>query len=352
MMAADFEHTVLVTGGAGFIGANYLAHAAAAHPQTRFVDLDLLTYAANQDAFEAQKRLPNVVAVAGDICDGSLLAELFGRWPIDGVIHFAAESHVDNSIRDPIRFVRTNVEGTAALLHAACEAWRRRGTLASSRFHYVSTDEVFGSLGSDGFFTEQSPFAPNSPYSASKAAADHLVRAWGETYGLNVTTTNCSNNFGPWQHAEKLIPTVIRKALAHEPIPIYGTGRNVRDWIWVEDHCRAVDLVYRQGRPRAVYCVGARCERTNLEMVDAVCSVLDELRPWSEGSYKTLTTFVADRPGHDFRYALDPSRIERELGWRPETTFEEGIRRTVSWYLENADRIKTKAEAEKHCREA
>lgn len=327
------QDTILVTGGAGFIGANYLFWAAAAHPETRFINLDLLTYAANADAFASQALLPNVVAVQGDVCDAALVERIFEQWKVSGVIHFAAESHVDNSIADPMRFIRTNVEGTAVLLAAARKAWMRAGTFGRSRFHHVSTDEVFGSLGPEGFFTETSAHAPNSPYSASKAASEHLVRAWRETYGLNVTMTNCSNNYGPWQHAEKLIPTIIRKALAHEPIPVYGTGLNVRDWLWVQDHCRAVDLVYRKADPGAVYVVGGRCERTNLEVVDAVCSTLDVLRPWPGRRYRELVEHVSDRPGHDFRYAVDPAKIERELGWSVRMGFEEGIRRTVGWYL-------------------
>lgn len=331
--AHDFRETVLVTGGAGFIGTNYLAWAAPVHPETRFVDLDLLTYAANPEAFEEQAKLPNVVPVRGDITDEALVARVLEDYAVTGVIHFAAESHVDNSIADPLTFIRTNVEGTAVLLRAAREAWLKAGTLETSRFHHVSTDEVFGSLGFNGFFTEETPHAPNSPYSASKAASDHLVRAWRETYGMNVTITNCSNNFGPWQHGEKLIPTVIRKALAREPIPIYGTGRNIRDWLWVEDHCRAVDLVFRKAAPGSTYVVGGKCEKTTVEMAEAVCAVLDELTPWSGHRHAELISFVADRPGHDFRYAILPEKIERELGWRPTMGFEEGIRRTVAWYL-------------------
>ena len=328
-----FRETVLVTGGAGFIGAHYVPWAAAAHPEPRFVDLDLLTYAADTGAFSEQAKLPNVVPVIGDITDEALVAKIFEEMDVTGVIHFAAESHVDNSIADPLTFIRTNVEGTAVLLRAARDAWTKRGTLETSRFHHVSTDEVFGSLGFTGFFTEETPHAPNSPYSASKAASEHLVRAWRETYGMNTSITNCSNNYGPRQHGEKLIPTVIRKALAKEPIPIYGTGRNIRDWLWVEDHCRAVDLVFREAAPASAYVVGGRCEKSTIEMAEAVCAVLDEMTPWVGHRHAELMTLVADRPGHDFRYAISPEKIERDLGWRPTMAFDEGIRRTVAWYL-------------------
>lgn len=326
------QQTILITGGAGFIGSNFVRLFSEAHPAYRLVDLDLMTYAGREEAFAEQAGMPNVTPVRGDIRDAALVGKLFEAHDVTGVIHFAAESHVDNSIRDPLAFVRTNVEGTATLLHAALRHWTRKGRLKTSRFHHISTDEVYGSLGPEGFFTETTPYAPRSPYSASKAASDHLVRACGHTYGMNVTITNCSNNYGPGQHAEKLIPTVIRKCLAGEPIPVYGTGKNVRDWLWVEDHCRAVDEVFHRAAPGAVYNVGGRNERSNLEIISMICAILDELQP-ANAPHERLVSFVEDRPGHDFRYAIDPSKIEAELGWRAETSFDEGLRRTVEWYL-------------------
>ena len=325
--------TILVTGGAGFIGANFVEYFARRHPDIRLVDLDLMTYAGHPQVFEAQRRMPNVVPVRGDVADAALVDRLFDEYDMGGVIHFAAESHVDNSIADPTAFVRTNVLGTGVLLDAARRAWSARGILETARFHHISTDEVYGSLGEEGFFTESTPYAPRSPYSASKASSDMLARAYAHTYGMNITISNCSNNYGPWQHAEKLIPTVIRKALAHEPIPVYGTGRNVRDWLWVGDHCRAVEMIYFKGRVGESYNVGGHNERTNLEIVREICAILDVRSPWTGRRHEELITFVKDRPGHDFRYAIDPSKIERELGWKPEVAFAEGIRRTVDWYV-------------------
>lgn len=329
-----FDRTLLITGGAGFIGANFVTYFARRYPNYRLLDLDALTYAADRRAFEAQQSLPNVVTIAGDIRNASNLANLLETWRVTGIIHFAAESHVDNSITDPLRFVDTNVNGTVALLNEALRYWRAAGLMETARFHHISTDEVYGSLGSTGFFTESSPYAPNGPYSASKAASDHLVRAYCRTYGLNATISNCSNNYGPHQHREKLIPTIIAKCLSHEAIPIYGTGSNIRDWIWVEDHCRAVDLIFHKGRMGESYNVGAHTEKTNLQMVAAVCGLLDRLRPWAGHRYVDLMRFVTDRPGHDFRYAIDAGKIARELGWKPLTGFEEGLEKTVRWYLE------------------
>lgn len=328
-----FEKTILVTGGAGFIGSNFVEYFAGAHPHYRLIDLDALTYAASPEAFEAQKILPNVVAVKGDIRNASLIRELLETFDVTGIIHFAAESHVDNSILDPLLFVDTNVNGTVALLNESMQYWKRRNILDTARFHHISTDEVYGSLGPEGFFTEQTPYAPNGPYSASKAASDLMVRAYCRTYALNATISNCSNNYGPWQHDEKLIPTIIRKCLAHEPIPIYGTGRNIRDWIWVQDHCRAVDLIFHKGKSGESYNVGARTEKTNCEVVQTVCGILDALEPWNGHRYAELMKFVADRPGHDFRYAIDPTKISDSLGWEPRMSFEAGIETTVRWYL-------------------
>lgn len=331
--SSDFEKTILVTGGAGFIGTNFVDYFAARHRGIRLIDLDALTYAAHPESFERQATMPNVVPVQGDICDAALLAEIFEKYDVSGVIHFAAESHVDNSIADPVKFVRTNVMGTAALLDAAKRHWEKTSRLASARFHHISTDEVFGTLGAESLFTEDSPYAPTSPYSASKASADLLVEAYAKTFGLNTTISHCSNNFGPWQHAEKFIPTVIRKCLAHEPIPIYGTGLNIRDWLWVEDHCSAIETIFLHARAGSCYVVSAQCERTNLELARTICALLDRLRPWAGHNYAELIDFVTDRPGHDFRYASSAARIRDELGWQPAGSFEAMLERTLDWYL-------------------
>lgn len=328
-----FKKTILITGGAGFIGTNFVDFFAAKYPKYRLIDLDLLTYAGHKAAFEAQTKMANVVPVQGDIRNAELVRSLMQQYDISDVIHFAAESHVDNSISDPLRFVSTNVDGTAVLLNESKRYWVETGYFDVARFHHISTDEVYGSLGHTGFFTEETPYSPNSPYSASKASSDMLVRAYHHTYGMNVTISNCSNNYGPWQHSEKLIPTVIRKCLAHEAIPVYGNGLNIRDWLWVGDHCRAIDYVFHQGRPGESYNVGGHNEKTNLDIVHAICTKLDQLRPWEGHHYADLISFVKDRPGHDFRYAIDPSKTERELGWKPQVPFEDGIRKTIEWYL-------------------
>lgn len=328
-----FEKTILMTGGAGFIGANFAEYYATRHPTHRLIDLDALTYAAHQAAWKAQALTKNILPVEGDIRNAELVRHLFRSYNVTGVIHFAAESHVDNSISDPLRFVSTNVMGTGTLLNEALHYWQEKNCLETSRFHHISTDEVYGSLGEEGFFTETTPYAPNSPYSSSKAASDHLVRAYAHTYGMNVTISNCSNNYGPWQHEEKLIPTVIRKALAHEPIPVYGNGRNVRDWLWVGDHCAAIELIFSKGKAGESYNVGGHNEKSNLEIVGAICHLLGEMKPWPGHRYEELVTFVQDRPGHDFRYAIDPTKICTELGWKAQTSFETGLRNTLNWYL-------------------
>jgi dTDP-glucose 4,6-dehydratase len=328
---------VLVTGGAGFIGSNYVRYLLGADGGVRVVVLDALTYAGNRGnlaglaaAYPGRFRL-----VEGDICDEALVAALFGEERVDTVVHFAAESHVDRSIDAPAEFLRTNITGTYVLLQAARRSW---GTREDVRFHHISTDEVFGSLGPEGAFSETSPYDPSSPYSASKAAADHLVRAWQRTFGLRVSLSNCSNNYGPYQFPEKLIPLVIMNALEEQPLPVYGDGLNVRDWLYVEDHCRAVDLVVRRGAPGAIYNVGGRNERPNLEVVERICDLLDELQPRpGRPPRRELITFVPDRPGHDRRYAIDPGRIERELTWRPFESFASGLRKTVRWYLDHRD---------------
>jgi dTDP-glucose 4,6-dehydratase len=334
--------TLLVTGGAGFIGSNFVLDWLA-HPDSRgerIVNLDALTYAGNRSNLAALAGDTRHRFVHGDITDRALVDRLFAEHRPRALVHFAAESHVDRSILGPGAFVRTNVEGTFTLLEAARSHW---GSLpatekAAFRFHHVSTDEVYGSLAADApAFTEDQAYAPNSPYAASKAASDHLVRAWHHTYGLPVLTTNCSNNYGPFHFPEKLIPLMIVNALAGKPLPVYGDGRQVRDWLYVGDHCHAIRAVLARGRVGETYNVGGWNEKPNIEIVHTVCALLDELRPDPQGSYARLITHVPDRPGHDRRYAIDARKIERELGWRPAETFETGIRKTVQWYLEHAD---------------
>lgn len=330
--------TILVTGGAGFIGGNF-AHMIVAETDWRVINLDKLTYAGNLDTLSPLAGNARHVFVRGDIGDRALVERLLADYEVDAVVNFAAESHVDRSIDGPAEFVATNVVGTFNLLDCARAYWSGLAPAARDgfRFLHVSTDEVYGSLGPTGFFTETTPYAPNSPYSASKAASDHLVRAWFHTYGLPVLTTNCSNNYGPYQFPEKLIPLMIIKAQRGEPLPIYGDGRNIRDWLYVGDHCRAILRVLEAGTPGEVYNVGGNSERTNLQVVDTLCALLDELLPnSSHRPHAKLKSFVADRPGHDRRYAIDAGKLKRELGWEPLESFESGMRRTVRWYLDNA----------------
>ncbi len=332
---------ILVTGGAGFIGSNFVLDWLASSDEP-VLNLDALTYAGNMESLAALDGDARHVFVHGDIRDRPLLDRLLAEHRPRALLHFAAESHVDRSIHGPAAFVRTNVEGSFTLLEAARGYW---GGLADAeraafRFLHVSTDEVYGSLGADDApFTETHPYTPNSPYSASKAASDHLVRAWFHTYGLPVLTSNCSNNYGPHQFPEKLIPLMIVNALAGKALPIYGDGLNVRDWLYVGDHCRALRAVLERGRPGETYNIGGGCERTNRQIVEAVCTLLDELRPDPAGPHRRLIGYVADRPGHDRRYAIDARKIERELGWRPVETFDSGMRKTLRWYLEHADWI-------------
>jgi dTDP-glucose 4,6-dehydratase len=324
---------MLVTGGAGFIGSNYVRTALAADPKLQLVNIDALTYAGHLVSLEgiAEAHVSRYTFVHADIRDADAVRRLFADHDVDTVVHLAAESHVDRSIDGPVDFIDTNIRGTANLLEAARSAWRDREDV---RFHHVSTDEVFGSLGDEGLFSETTP----SPYSASKAAADHLVRAWHRTYGLPVTLSNCSNNYGPYQFPEKLVPLMILNALVGKKLPIYGKGANIRDWLHVEDHCRALDLVVRRGRPGRTYNIGGHNEHTNLEVVHTLCDILDELRPLAGGgSRRELVEFVTDRPGHDLRYAIDADRIASELGWKPAFDFETGLRATVEWYLDNQD---------------
>ena len=323
--------SLLVTGGAGFIGSNFVRSALAADQDLRLINVDALTYAGHLASLQglAESDGSRYTFVHADIRDADAVRRLFTEHDIDTVVHLAAESHVDRSIDGPIDFIDTNIRGTANLLEAARSAWQDREDV---RFHHVSTDEVFGSLGAKGLFSETTPYDPSSPYSASKAAADHLVRAWHHTYGLPVTLSNCSNNYGPYQFPEKLIPLMILNALAGKPLPVYGKGANIRDWLHVEDHCRALDLVVRNGQPGRTYNIGGNNERTNLQVVHALCDILDELRPQAEGDpRRQLIEFVADRPGHDLRYAIDASKIQRELGWVPEDNFDSGMRKTVIW---------------------
>ncbi len=332
--------SLLITGGAGFIGSNFIAYFLENYPDYKLINLDLLTYAGNSENLSECEVNPLYKFIHGDICDFELVQGVFSEYDIRGVIHFAAESHVDHSISNPGVFIETNVKGTYNLVQAAKEHWMNepfeyKSEYAGCRFHHISTDEVYGSLADTGLFTETTAYAPNSPYSASKASADMIVRAYRKTYGLNTVITNCSNNYGPKQHAEKLIPTIIRKALNHEPIPIYGDGKNIRDWLYVLDHCRGIDLVFHHGKTGGVYNIGGGNERDNLCIVDEICSMLDRLKPSNTvKSYKHLITFVDDRAGHDRRYAIDSTKIQTQLGWQAEESFESGILKTVEWYIE------------------
>jgi len=330
-------NTVLITGGAGFIGSNFIKYFLQKNSDIKVINLDKLTYAGDISNLEDVSKNKNYSFIEGDICNRSLIEELFSKYHFQGVIHFAAESHVDNSIKSPGAFIDTNITGTFNLLDVSKNYWmvgpnQIKSGFENARFHHISTDEVYGTLGETGLFSEQTPYAPNSPYSASKAASDFIVRSYFHTYGMNVVTTNCSNNYGPKQHNEKLIPTIIRKAISGENIPIYGDGKNIRDWLYVLDHCKGIDLVYKTGKTGETYNIGGRNERDNLYIVDVICSILDEVRP-EKKSYKEQITFVKDRPGHDFRYAIDASKIEKELGWKADENFESGIKKTIEWYL-------------------
>ena len=330
--------SVLVTGCAGFIGSNFVPYFLEKYPEYYIINLDLLTYAGNLDNLKEIEGNERYTFVQGDICDRELLEKLFQKHDICGVIHFAAESHVDNSIKNPGVFVQTNVNGTFTLIDVAYKYWMEKPFIfkkgyEACRFHHISTDEVYGTLGETGFFTESTPYAPNSPYSASKAGSDMIVRSYYHTYGMNTVITNCSNNYGPKQHNEKLIPTIIRNAVNGENIPIYGDGKNIRDWLYVLDHCKGIGLVYHTGVVGEVYNIGGHNERNNNYIADKVCEILDELRPKAEGSYKDQISYVEDRAGHDRRYAIDATKIETELGWKADESFESGIVKTIKWYL-------------------
>ncbi len=330
---------ILVTGGAGFIGSNFVLHWLS-QQRGALINLDLLTYAGNPCNLASLEGDARYASVRGDICDADLVASILREHKPSAIVHFAAESHVDRSIADPGAFIRTNVQGTFTLLEQARRYWLELGNSerCNFRFLHVSTDEVYGTLEhGDAAFSETTPYAPNSPYAASKAASDHLVRAYHHTYGLPVLTTNCSNNYGPYQFPEKLIPLMILNALEGKPLPVYGDGSNVRDWLFVGDHCSAICAVLESGRIGETYNIGGNSERKNLEVVTAICDLVDEFRPdASIGPRRKLIRFVTDRPGHDLRYAIDASKITHELGWRPSLPFEEGLRKTVAWYLENS----------------
>ena len=330
---------ILVTGCAGFIGSNFVPYFLNKYPEYNLINIDLLTYAGDLENLKECEENSRYKFIKGDICNRELIEFIFNEYDIKGVIHFAAESHVDNSIKNPGVFVETNVNGTFTLVDVAQKYWMEKPftykeKYKDCRFHHISTDEVYGTLSLDpnDLFTETTPYAPNSPYSASKASSDMIIRAYNETFGLDTVITNCSNNYGPKQHNEKLIPTIIRKALSNEAIPIYGDGKNIRDWLYVLDHCKGIDLVYHTGKKAQTYNIGGRNERTNLQIVDKICTILDEKVP-QEKSYKELITFVEDRAGHDRRYAIDATKLENELGWKADEDFDSGIILTVDWYL-------------------
>ncbi len=329
----------LVTGGAGFIGSNFIELSLKENPDLEIINLDSMTYAGDANNMESFASNDRYTFIKGDIRDRALVQKLFDQYDFDGVIHFAAESHVDNSISGPEAFITTNVNGTFTLLDVARNHWmeepfKPKPGKENNRFLHISTDEVYGSLGAQGLFKETTPYAPNSPYSASKAASDMIVRSYFHTFGMNVVTTNCSNNYGPHQHDEKLIPTIIRSAVNRKSIPIYGDGMNVRDWLYVTDHCQGINLAFAKGRPGETYNIGGKNERTNLYIAEKICALMDELFPSAEGSHKDLITFVKDRPGHDKRYAIDASKISKELNWKASENFESGIEKTVKYYVE------------------
>jgi dTDP-glucose 4,6-dehydratase len=337
-MNTQDKQNILLTGTAGFIGSNFVPYFLERYPNYNLINLDLLTYAGTLDNLKECENNPRYKFIKGDICNRELVEFIFSEYDINGVIHFAAESHVDNSIKNPGVFVQTNVNGTFTLIDVARAYWMNKpfvykAEYKNCRFHHISTDEVYGTLNETDLFTESTPYAPNSPYSASKASSDMIVRAYNETYGMNTVITNCSNNYGPKQHDEKLIPTIIRKALSNQSIPIYGDGKNIRDWLYVLDHCKGIDLVYHTGKTGNTYNIGGRNERTNLQIVDSITTILDEKVPKPNFSYKNLITFVEDRAGHDRRYAIDATKLETELGWKADENFDSGIVKTVEWYL-------------------
>jgi dTDP-glucose 4,6-dehydratase len=335
---SSFARTVLITGGAGFIGSHLVRLMVRKYPQYRILNLDALTYAGNLANLQDVETAPNYTFIKADIVDTGRMEALFAEYRIDAVIHLAAESHVDRSILDPLAFVRTNVLGTVSLLNAARKAWKDRAP-SEVLFYHVSTDEVYGSLGDTGFFLETTPYDPRSPYSASKASSDHFVRAYGHTYHLPTVISNCSNNYGPYQFPEKLIPLMIMKAQRGEPLPVYGKGENIRDWLWVEDHCTAIDAIFhhtlQHGATGDTFNIGGHNEWKNLDVVHLLCRLMDEKLGRAAGTTAGQITFIKDRPGHDLRYAIDSHKLQRELGWTPSLQFEEGLARTIDWYLAN-----------------
>lgn len=343
------KRTILITGGAGFIGSHVVRLFVNNYPDYRIINLDKLTYAGNLANLKDIEDCPNYAFVKGDICDFDAMLEIFKQYEVDGVIHLAAESHVDRSIKDPFTFARTNVMGTLSLLQAAKVCWD--GAYENKRFYHISTDEVYGSLGFDGtFFTEETKYDPHSPYSASKASSDHFVRAFHDTYGLPVVITNCSNNYGPYQFPEKLIPLFINNIRNKKPLPVYGKGENVRDWLYVVDHARAIDLIFHQGKVAEAYNIGGFNEWKNIDLIRVMIKTVDRILGNPEGTSDHLITYVTDRAGHDLRYAIDSSKLKNELGWEPSLQFEEGIDKTVRWYLENEEWMKqiTSGEYEKY----
>jgi len=329
------DKRIIVTGGAGFIGSNLLLYLHEKYPNSQFLNIDKLSYASDLSYLNSIKNSNRYTFKKLDIVDREAVRDIIRSYKPEGVIHLAAESHVDNSIKGPEPFIQSNVVGTFNLLEECRQFWKEdEERWSSNRFLHVSTDEVYGELGDEGAFSEDTPYAPNSPYSASKAGSDFIVRSYFHTYGMNVVTTNCSNNFGPHQHDEKLIPTVIRSAINHDDIPVYGKGQNVRDWLYVRDHCQAIDLVFQEGRAGETYIIGGDNEWKNIDLVNKICDILnEEVGDAPEDDYKSLITFVTDRPGHDFRYAIDASKIKNELGWQREYSFENRLRETIRWYL-------------------
>jgi dTDP-glucose 4,6-dehydratase len=336
--------SILITGGAGFIGSNFINYFINKYKDYRIINLDKLTYAADLKYLKNIENSPSYKFIKGDICERKLIADIFKDNEISGVIHFAAESHVDNSILKPDDFIQTNIIGTFNLIDSAKNFWmekpfKYKKEYTGSCFHHISTDEVYGTLAGEGFFTEKTPYAPNSPYSASKASSDMLVRSYHHTYGLNTLITNCSNNYGPHQHDEKFIPTIIRNALKENPIPVYGKGENIRDWLYVADHCRAIDLVFHKGKSGETYNVGTRNEVNNIDLVNKICRLLDGIKPRKSGkSYMELISYVNERPGHDYRYAIDPAKIESELNFSSCMDFDSGLMKTIQWYMEKYEK--------------
>lgn len=337
-MKSAYSKTILITGGAGFIGSHVVRRLVNQYPDYQIVNLDKLTYAGNLENLKDIENTSNYVFRQGDIADAGFISSLFSEFVFDGIIHLAAESHVDRSIAEPLRFVMTNIVGTVNLLNAALGQWKN--DFAGKLFYQISTDEVFGSLGASGYFNEKTAYDPRSPYSASKASADHLVRAYHHTYGLPVIISNCSNNYGPYQFPEKLIPLVIINIINSKPIPVYGKGENIRDWLYVEDHAEAIDLIFHKGKPGETYAIGGNNEWKNIDLVRELCRILDRKLNRTPGTSEKLITFVKDRAGHDLRYAIDASKVRSELGWKPLTGFKDGLEKTVDWYLSNQEWIR------------